>query len=63
MRTGTFQYIYIVSDFARIVYCILEKLPENFRFRENFRFPGSFRENGYVSAINIVKMINFQTEI
>jgi hypothetical protein len=35
---------------------------ENFRFRQkfrdNFRFPGSFRENGYVSAINIFKMIN-----
>jgi hypothetical protein len=30
----------------------------NFRFRENFRFPGNFRENGYVSAINIFKMIN-----
>jgi hypothetical protein len=30
----------------------------NFRFHENFRFPGSFRENGYVSAINIFKMIN-----
>jgi hypothetical protein len=31
---------------------------ENFCFRENFRFPGSFRENGYVSAINIFKMIH-----
>jgi hypothetical protein len=33
----------------------------NFReisFHENFRFPGSFRKNGYVSAINIFKMIN-----
>jgi hypothetical protein len=30
----------------------------NFRFRENFRFPGSFCKNGYVSAINIFKMIN-----
>jgi hypothetical protein len=29
-----------------------------FVLRENFRFPGSFRENGYVSAINIFKMIN-----
>jgi hypothetical protein len=28
------------------------------KFRENFRFPGSFRENGYVSALNIFKMIN-----
>jgi hypothetical protein len=33
-------------------------LRENLRFRESFRFPGSFRENGYVSAINIFKMIN-----
>jgi hypothetical protein len=27
-------------------------------FAKIFRFPGSFRENGYVSAINIFKMIN-----
>jgi hypothetical protein len=31
---------------------------KNFCLRENFCFPGSFRKNGYVSAINIFKMIN-----
>jgi hypothetical protein len=42
------------ANFREISFC------ENFHFRKNVRFPGSFRENGYVSAINILKKDKFK---